>query len=42
MKRGEAAALEVGVTGIHPELDPTSWTYEIQNKLWTECVEAFR
>ena len=28
-------------TGIHPELDPSAWTYEIQNKLWAECIEAF-
>ena len=24
-EEGEAAALEVGVHGIHPELDSTSW-----------------
>ena len=31
---GEAAALEVGIHGIHPEL-------VIPFKLWTECTEAF-
>ena len=31
-EEGEAATLEVGVHGIHPEL---------QNKLWSECVKTF-
>ena len=40
-EEGEAAALEVGVHGIHPELIKLLGTDEVQNKLWTECIEAF-
>ena len=40
-EEGEAAALEVGVHGIHPELIKLLGTNEVQNKLWTECIEAF-
>ena len=40
-EEGEAAALEVGVTWNSSGVDPSSWTYEVQNKLWTECIEAF-
>ena len=40
-EEGEAAALEVGVHGIHPELIPSFRKNEVQNKLWTECIEAF-
>ena len=36
-EEGEAATLEVGVHGIHPELRKN----EVQNKLWTECLKAF-
>ena len=41
MKKERRQRLEVGVHGIHPELDQASWTYEVQNKLWSECVETF-
>ena len=40
-EEGEAAALDVGVTWNSSGIDPSSWTYEVQNKLWTECIEAF-
>ena len=40
-EEGEAATLEVGVHGIHPELVRLLGKYKIQNKLWTECFKAF-
>ena len=40
-EEGEAAVLEVGVHGIHPELVKITRKNEVQNKLWSECVEAF-
>ena len=40
-EEGEAAALEVGVHGIHPELIRLLGTYEVQNELRSECTEAF-
>ena len=40
-EEGEAATLEVGVHGIHPELVRLAWKNEVPDKLWTECIEAF-
>ena len=40
-EEGEAATLEVGVHGIHPELGASPWTYEVPYQLWTECTETF-
>ena len=40
-EEGEAAALEVGVHGIHPELITSAGKNEIPYQLWSECVEAF-
>ena len=40
-EEGEAATLEVGVHGIHPELIRLLGKNEVQNKLWSECIEAF-
>ena len=40
-EEGEAATLEVGVHGIHPELVRLLGKMKIQNKLWTECFKAF-
>ena len=40
-EEGEAATLEVGVHGIHPELVRLLGKDEIQDQLWSECVEAF-
>ena len=40
-EEGEAAALEVGVHGIHPELSPSVGTDEVQNQLWSECIKTF-
>ena len=40
-EEGEAATLEVGVHGIHPELGKTPWKNAFQNKLWSECVKTF-
>ena len=40
-EEGEAAALEVGIHGIHPELVRLLGQDEIPYQLWTECIEAF-
>ena len=40
-EEGEAALLEVGVHGIHPELVKLLGTHEVSNKLRSECVKAF-
>ena len=40
-EEGEAATLEVGVHGIHPELVRLLGRMQFQNKLWSECVKAF-
>ena len=40
-EEGEAAALEVGVPGIHPELIRLLGRMKFQNKLWSECIKAF-
>ena len=40
-EEGEAAALEVGVHGIHPELIRLLGTDEVPYQLWSECIEAF-
>ena len=40
-EEGEAATLEVGVHGIHPELVTSAWKYEIQDQLWSECIKTF-
>lgn len=37
---GENAALDVGVHGIHPELQKLLG-YEVPFKLWTECFKTF-
>jgi len=40
-EEGEAATLEVGVHGLHPELIRLLGKMKYQNKLWTECIETF-
>ena len=40
-EEGEAALLEVGVHGIHPELVKLFRTHEVPHKLRSECVKAF-
>ena len=40
-REGEAATLEVGVHGIHPELIRFAGKDAIPFKLWTKCIEAF-
>ena len=40
-EEGEAAALEVGVPGIHPELIRLLGRMKFRTKLWAECIEAF-
>ena len=40
-EEGEAATLEVGVHGIHPELVRLARQNEVPDELWTECIEAF-
>ena len=40
-EEGEAATLEVGVHGIHPELVRLLGQDEVPYKLWTERIEAF-
>ena len=40
-EEGEAAALEVGVHGIHPELIRLLGKNEVPYQLWPECIEAF-
>ena len=40
-EEGEAAALEVGIHGIHPELVRLLGKNEVPYQLWSECAEAF-
>ena len=40
-EEGEAAALEVGVHGIHPELIRLLGKNEVPYQLWSERIEAF-
>ena len=40
-EEGEAAVLEVGVHGIHPELVKLLGRMKFRIQLWTECIEAF-
>ena len=40
-EEGEAATLEVGVHGIHPELVRLLGKIKIQNQLWSECIKTF-
>lgn len=40
-EEGEAAVLEVGIHGIHPELVRLFGQDEVSYQLWTECIEAF-
>ena len=40
-EEGEAAAIEGWCTGYPSGIAASAWTYEIQNKLRTECAEAF-
>ena len=40
-EEGEAAALEVGVHGIHPELVQFAGQNEVPYQLWSERAEAF-
>ncbi len=38
-EEGEAAVLEVGVHGIHPELVRLFRQNEVSGQLWTECIK---
>ena len=40
-EEGEAATLEVGVHGIHPELVQSAGPHEVPYQLWSERAEAF-
>lgn len=40
-EEGEAAVLEVGIHGIHPELVRLLGKNEVSYQLWTECIETF-
>ena len=40
-EEGEAATLEVGVHGIHPELVRLLGKLKLQNQLWSECIKTF-
>ena len=40
-EEGEAAASRSRCSRNSSGTDQASWTYEVQNKLWSECTEAF-
>ena len=40
-EEGEAATLEVGVHGVHPELVKLLGKMRYQYQLWSECLKAF-
>ena len=38
---GEQATFEVGVHGLASGFDQNFRSFEIQNKLWSKCIETF-
>lgn len=38
---GEQATFETGVHGLHPEVIKLLGRIEIQNQLWSKCIETF-